>query len=130
MIDEKVKKEYLTLLDDIESLMKEKNKLDREVRTFRDQVQKIHGELFLEINLAKDDKGKALYSNERLRETKHRMALSENTEYINLCNKIRELDDKTRDIAIEYNKLIDKKYLLMVELGIPHNPELEQFPGV
>lgn len=128
MAEEKIKKEYLSLIDEIASLMKEKNKLDKEVRTLRDRIQVIHGELFLEINMAKDDKGKALYSNERLRETRHRLALNEHAEYISLRDKVRELNDKINDIVIDYNKLIDKKYLLMIELGIPHDPEMEKFP--
>ena len=124
------RKEYLALLDQIAELERKKLKLEKEQETVRDRQRIIHSELLLEINMAKDEKGKPIYSNEHLRRAALHLKLEEHEEYLELRKKSRLIEHERREIYIEYNNLIDRKQLLMFELGTALEVEMKKDPSI
>lgn len=122
--------EYLAVIDRIAALQREKNKLESKAADLRDRTGVIHAELLLDIGLARDEKGKPIYSNEDLRRAKLSIELDQNKEFVQLRSQLREIDTQVRDICVEYNKMVDHKYLLMLELGIPADTENEKYPDI
>jgi hypothetical protein len=112
------KKELSELVDSMTDLSQKRHTLYREIQKIRDKISIIHAKLVIDIGRAKDDKGKPVYSNEKLREAALTLSLNENEEYQRLKEKMRELDYEDTELDIEYHKLVDRRLLLLAELGL------------
>ncbi len=123
-------KEYLALLGRIAELQRRKLALEKDQQKLRDRMRRIHAQLVLDIGTAKDEKGKSIYSNEQLRDAALTLKLEQHDEYRESREQNRVLDHDVRGIVIDYNTLVDQKYLLMIELGIPVESENEKYPDV
>jgi hypothetical protein len=122
--------EYMALLDQIAELQRRKLSVEKQKQKLRDRIHIIRAKLTIEIGTAKDNKGKPVYSNESLRDAALTLKLEEHSEYSTLRDQLRRHDGEVSDIVIEYNKLVDQKYLLMTELGISSESEGEKYPDV
>ena len=71
-----------------------------------------------------------MYSNEHLRNSQLTLESQKNPEYEELLEELADIDDELSDITIQHNRLIDEKYLLIAEIGIPLESEGEQYPNV
>ena len=67
----------------------------------------------------RDEKGKPVYSNEKMREAELTLRLYKNLEFMELQAKRWEIDEAGDDLAAEHNRLTDVKYMYMMKLGIP-----------
>lgn len=112
------KKELAELIDSMTNLSQKRHTIHREQQKIRDRISIIRARLVIDIGKAKDDKGKLEYSNEQLREAALTLGLNENEEYQRLKEKLRELNDEDMEFDIEYHKLVDRRLLLLVELGL------------
>ncbi len=122
--------EYVALLDQIAVLQRKKLTLEKEQVEIRDRIRSIHAKLVLEVGTVKDGKGKLIHSNEQLRSAALTLKLQEHEEFREVREKSRAIDHEISEIVIEHNKLVDQKYLLMVELGISLKSEDEKYPDV
>jgi len=126
---EKTKLELMELIDRIADINRSIKKTGRDSGKLLEKAYLIRDRLVIEISQATNEKGKPLYSNEKLRESALRLKLAEHTEYQELWQRVNEIRDEENELAIEYNKLVDRKMILMAELGIPlQSADREQFP--
>jgi hypothetical protein len=121
---------YLALIEQIAELQRRKLALQKKQKKLQDRIRKIHAELLLEIGTKKDEKGKLVYSNEHLRGAALILRLDEHQDFLDLLEKRRSLDHEISEIAIEHNKLVDRKNLFMAELGISTEFDSEKYPNV
>jgi hypothetical protein len=117
-MSEETKKKLEEVIDKIADLASKRQKITRERRNIRDKTSVIRAKLVMEIATAKDDKGKLVYSNEKLREAALTLKLDKNEEFQRLKEKLWELDDQGETLAIEHNRLLDKRTLLFIKLGV------------
>jgi hypothetical protein len=122
--------EYVVLLDQIAELQRRKLAHEKEKEKLYDRIRPIHAKLVLEIGTTKDEKGKLVYSNEHLREAALTLKLDEHEGFRELSEKRRTISHEVSEIVIEYNRLVEQKYLLMVEMGIPLESEQEKYLDV
>ena len=122
--------EYLTLAEEITKLQRKRLSLRRNQRNIQHRMNSIRAKLLLEVGTTKDEKGRLLYSNEHLRDAALSVKLDEHAEYCALRESRNGLDDEISENGIEYDKLLDHKVMLMVELGIVAQPERDQNPDV
>jgi hypothetical protein len=122
---EEAKKELSEIIDRMADLAKKSHEIRKEQLKIRDRTSVIRARLLIDIAMAKDDKGKPVYSNEQLREAALTLRLDENEEYQRLKERLRELDDEGQALAIEHNRLANRRMLLMMEMGLvsPPSPE-------
>lgn len=113
------KDELLELVDAIASIRLKMKDLQRQRHDIIEECVAIRDNLLLEINFERDDKGKPRYTNEKLRQAALSIRLRRDPEFQKLKARRRELDEAIDRLAIEHNKLVDKKYILMAEVMGP-----------
>lgn len=123
-----IHQEFLSILEDIKRIDVKIKKISRDFRRLRAKMQSISAQCIVDIGSLKDEKGKLLFSNERMREAELTIRLNANTEYVDLREKLWALDEEQDGHVVEYNKLIDMKYMLMIKLGIPFDDGAEKYP--
>jgi hypothetical protein len=84
----------------------------------QDQVRILHAKALVDVALAKDAGGKALYTSEATRQAAVTVRLSENDEYRGLVEKIQALRAEEQALAIKMLELEGRKEVLMLELGL------------
>ncbi len=119
---EEVRKELLEMIDTITDLARKSHEIRKEEMKIRDRTSVIRAKLLIDIATAKDEKGKPVYSNQHLREAALTLGLDENEEYQRLKERLRELGDEDRVLAIEHRRLLDRRTLLMIEMGLESPP--------
>ena len=98
-----------SIIDDIADLSQKRHQLQIERRAIQDKIILTSAKIKIDIGMVKDDKGKSVYSNQRLRDAEHTVRRAE----------IQRIDDEIQSIIIEQTRLEGHKMLLMLELGIP-----------
>lgn len=116
------KKELSELIDNIADLSKERQTIHKKQQQIRDKINVIRAKLIIDIGTARDDRGKPVYSNEHLRNAALTLRLDENEEYQRLKERLREFNNEDQDLIIEYNRLVDRRLLLLAELGLLSPP--------
>ncbi len=119
---EGARKELSEIIDAIADLARKSHEIRKEEMKIRDRTSVIRAKLLIDIATAKDERGKPIYSNQHLREAALTLGLDENEEYKRLRERLRELDDEDRVLAIEHRRLLDRRTLLMIEMGLESPP--------
>ena len=114
-----VKRELLEIVDRIAQIATQIDKIQNEQARMRDRLVVMRAELVIDIAAAKDERGKPLYSNEKLREAALTLRLAEHEGFQELVERRRALNDQVKTLAIENNRLVDRKEVLMIEMGSP-----------
>ena len=117
-MNREIKKELSELIDNITDLSKKRQTIHKEQQQIRDKINIIRAKLIIDIGTAKDDRGKPVYSNEQLRNAALILRLDENGEYQQLKERLRELNNEDQELVIDYNRLVDRRLLLLVEVGV------------
>ena len=112
-----VKKELLEIVDRIAQINGEMDKIQNEHTKIRDRIMVMRAEIVIDIGTAKDETGKPLYSNQKLRDAALTLKLADHQEFQEVVETRRALSDKLRALAIEHNRLVDRKEILMIEMG-------------
>ncbi len=120
--------EYLSILEDIRGVDIEIKKNQRRSRRLRSKMENIRAQLIVDIGSLKDEKGKLVFSNERMRGAELTLRSNNNSEYVDYREELWTLEEKLDDLVTEYNKLIDIKYMLMIKLGLPFDEGAEKYP--
>ena len=108
-----------SIIDDIADLSQKRHQLQIERRAIQDKIILTSAKIKIDIGMVKDDKGKSVYSNQRLRDAEHTVRLSDDPEFQSQRAEIQRIDDEIQSIIIEQTRLEGHKMLLMLELGIP-----------
>lgn len=111
----KISKELLEIIDRMADLDREIEVHHKRRQSLRDKINIIRARHLVKISLERDDKGKPLYPSERVRQAAVTVRSADDPEYVDLQHKIIELDDKA-DQVIEYNRLAEKKHILILEM--------------
>ena len=126
MLTAEIKKELLTIIDNIAELEKRRNELRQQEYDVRDRINFIRAKDLVQIAVGKDSKERLIYPSEQVREAALVIALDQNSEYRTLRDKLRLLENKLQEITIEHRRLFDRKALLMLEAGfvssMPNEP--------
>ena len=115
---QETRKDLLQVIEGIADVDRKRLKIRRERDNILDRTRVIHAQLVLDIASAKDESGKPLYSNEQARQAALTLRWAENEDSQRLTKRQRELYEEDDSLAIEHNRLIDRKELLMLELGL------------
>ncbi len=115
----KTEQEYLATLEEIRATSKALRSNSRERRKISLRMEKLRAAHIVAIGSDRDEKGKLLFSNEKMREAELMLRLHDDSEYMALHEKRLELDEKGDDLVADHNHLTDLKYLHMIKLGIP-----------
>ena len=113
-MDEESKKELLAIVDQIADLDKKISEIGKQRRKIWNRTSVIRAQLIVDIATAKDERGKTIYSNEKLREAALTLKLEENEKYQELTGKGWELDTEESTLATEHNRLVGRKEILMM----------------
>ena len=112
-------KDIFTELQEIVDRMGELDIIIDQHHAERDELQErlrlIRARHHVAVALEKDDSGKPLYPSEKVREAAITVHLSEDPEYLELRKKIKS-KDWAADYILEFNRLVDRKQLLMLEI--------------
>lgn len=112
-----VREELLQIVDAIAQFDTQIHEIRRQKDKIRDRIQMIRSELVMDIGTAKDEKGKRIYSNEKLREAALTLRLAEHEEFQELRGRLRGLDEEERGLFIEYNRLVGRREVLMLDIA-------------
>ena len=113
------KNELFALVDEIANIRLRMKDLQQQRREIVEKCVAIRDNLLIEVNFERDEKGKPKYTNEKLRQAALSIRLRADTQFQELKARRKELDDEIDRLAVEHNKLIDKKYILMAEIAGP-----------
>lgn len=119
---EETRRELSEIIDRIADLARKRHEIGKERDKIMDRTSVIRAKLVIDIATAEDDRGKRIYSNEQLRQAALTLRLNEHEEYRRLKEKLRELDYEAKALAIEHNRLEDRKMLLALEMGLISPP--------
>ena len=114
---EEARRELYDIIDKIAELERKLHIIRREKRELTDTANAIRARYMVEIGTAKDHRAKGLYSTRDLRQAVLTLRLDENAEYQALKRRLWELDDAERSLAIEHQRLVDRRTLRMLEMG-------------
>ena len=114
---EEARRELYEITDSIAELERKLHTIRREKRELTDRANAIRARLVMEIGTAKDHRQRRLYSTRDLRQAVLTVRLDENDEYQALKRRLWELDDAERTLAIEHQRLADRRTLRMLEMG-------------
>lgn len=112
---EKAKEEVLDIVDQMANLEKKIRELGRQRDEVQAEMQLIRARILLEVAKEKDERGKAVYSNEKLRQAALTVRLAEHNEYQTLRGKQRSLRDQHDDLLIELKRLSERKNVLTAD---------------
>jgi hypothetical protein len=119
---EEARRELSETIDRIAALARKRHEIGKERDKIMDRTSVIRARLVIDIATAEDERGKRIYSNEQLRKAALTLRLNEDEEYQRLKEKLRELDYEAQSLAIEHNRLEDRKMLLAFEMGLISPP--------
>lgn len=123
-MDEDSKKKLLNISDEMAELKKRLYEIgEHHASKIRKKLGIIDAQLVKDIAFATDENGNRIYSNDKIRRAELTLRKSKNEEYQKLLKKLRDLRDKEMDLAIQYNKLVDQKAILMSEIGLDSNSD-------
>jgi hypothetical protein len=125
-MEEEARRELSETVDRIADLARKRHEIRKERDKILDRTGVIRAKLIIDIATTEDDKGKRIYSNQQLRKAALTLRLDENEEYQRLRKKLRELDYEQEALAIEHNRLVHRKALLELEMGMHLSQELTQ----
>jgi len=94
-------------------LERKRKENDRKLRELYDKTSPIRDHVVKDVCLETDVHGKRIYSNQTLRRAEFNIRLSENEEYQRLVKEIKSLREKNEEVNFEYNRLLDKRDLLL-----------------
>lgn len=114
---EEARRELYDITDKIATLERKLHDIRSEKRKLTDRANSIRARFMVEIGTAKDHRQRSLYSNRELRQAVLTVRLDENAEYQALKRRLWELDDAERSLAIEHQRLTDRRTLRMLEMG-------------
>jgi len=114
---EEARKELYDIADKVAELEKEQHKIARGRREMTDRVAAIRARLILEIAASSQSGDAQPYLNPQVVEAVLTLKLSEHEEYQRLKNDLWELDDAERTLAIEHQRLVDRRTVRLLEMG-------------
>jgi hypothetical protein len=117
-MDRESKEQLLDIIDTIAGLEDKIVEVERERRRVVARLEVIRARVTLDVGRARDDGARLLYTNEHSRHAAVILRLDENGDYQSLRERSWQLEDQSRGLAIERDKLLDRRLILMVELGI------------
>ena len=112
---EETKEELLNLVDQMAALDKQSREVGRKLGEIREKIQLIRARLLLEIAQERDERGKPIYSNEKLREAAVTVRLAEHDEYQVLHEREKALRREHEDLLLELRGLAGRKELLTAD---------------
>jgi hypothetical protein len=112
---EETKEELLNLVDQMAALDKQDRELSRQLGEIREQAQLIRARILLDVAQERDERGKPVYSNEKLREAAVTVKLAEHDEYQTLREKEKVLRGEHDELVLELRRLSLRKELLSVD---------------
>ena len=106
-------------LQEIVDRMAELDGLIDEHHAKRDVLQEklrlIRARHHVAVSLERDENGKPLYPSEKVREAAITVRLAEDSEYLATRKEIRSMDGDA-EFVLEFNRLADRKYVLVLEI--------------
>jgi hypothetical protein len=114
--------ELRRIVDELADYERQRHQLHMEVEKLREQSRLISARIQVDVAIAKDDKGKPLYSNQNVRDAAVTVKLAEDEALQTLKPEIDRLNNEIRSIQIEQNRLSMHKQILMLELGLQPPP--------
>lgn len=110
--------ELLKIVDEIAELDRKRRKLNNRIREIIERTGVIVARVELDIAMLTDENGKRIYSNEGMRRAERTLRLGEHEEYQKLKQNRKELEDEQGEIIIEYNRLVYRRLILMLAMGL------------
>lgn len=110
--------DLLQLVDQIADLDRKRRHLSKQVFEIRDKMNPIVSRIELDVAMATDDKGKRIYSNQGMRRAERTLRLENHQEYQWLKRKLRDLQNEEDMVGIEYNRLVQRRQILMLAIGL------------
>ena len=114
---EEASRELYDITDKMAELEKKLHTISREKRDLTDRDNAIQAKVVMEIGTARDHRQRRLYRTRDLRQAVLTLRLDEDDEYQALKSRLWELDDAERSLAIEHQRLADRRTLRMLEMG-------------
>ena len=111
--------ELFALVDKTANIRLRMKDLEQQRRDIVEKCVAIRDKLLIEVNFERDDKGKPKWTNERLRQAALSIRLRADTQFQELKARRKGLDVEIDRLAVEHNKLVDKKYILMADIAGP-----------
>lgn len=112
-MNEEEKKELLELVDQMAKLVKKIKDSKEKYREIRwNKMQPIWADIMMDISMARDERGKKIYSNAQMRSAELIRRLRKNKEYQELEERRRVSRNEKGDLIAEYNRLVDHKAIL------------------
>jgi hypothetical protein len=112
---EETKEELLNLVDQMAALDKKRHEVSRKLGEIREKIGLIQARLLLEVAQERDESGKPIYSNEKLREAAVRVRRAEDDTYQELHEAEKALRHEHEDLIVELNRLSARKELLTAD---------------
>lgn len=128
-MDPDTKKQFLAAVDRLAEVDRSQHAAERTRQKLWARFELIRSQHILEIGLAKDSRGKAVYSNEDLRRASLEVRLSTDEAYQAVVSELRQVEAEIDEAVTEHNRLVDQKALLMLELGL-RPPSGEEIPEI
>jgi len=115
---EEARQELYDIADRIAELEKQQHRIARDRREMTDRATVIRARLILEIAASSQSGGDTqVYQNAQVVEAVLTLKLSEHEEYQRIKNDLWELDDAERTLAIEHQRLVDRRTVRLLEMG-------------
>ena len=105
--------ELLNLVNQIADLDKKVREIDRQRNEIREKMRLIRARVLLEVAQEKDERGKIVYSNEKLRQAAVTVRLAEADEYQALRSEERALVAEHDGLVNELRRLSEQKEIWM-----------------
>ncbi len=107
------KERLLGIIDQIAKLRERRYGIIEKEREISNDEQIIRAMHIKDISMAKDNKGKKIYSNERLRYAELALRLQKDEKYQGFEKKYKKLKNEAVRLRIESDRLVDRKAILM-----------------
>ncbi len=120
---EETRKKLLKLIDQVADIERKRLDIRRERESIFERTRVIRAQLVLDIASARDDRGRPRYPNEQTREAALTLKLAEHEEWRRLSDRLRKLYEEDDLLAIEHNRLADRKAVSMMEMGLAASPD-------
>jgi hypothetical protein len=114
-VAEETKEELLNLIDQMADIDKKSREVGRKLGEIREETRLIRARLLVNVTQEKDERGKPIYSNDKLREAAVTVRLAEHDEYQALHEKEKVLRYEHDDLLIELRRLSARKELLTAD---------------
>lgn len=119
---ESARVELLKLVESMADIDEKLREIQKKKQPLLNSSRLIRARLTLDISSEVDEKGRRVYTNDRMRAAALTIKLAENEEYQRLGEELDKLHEEEDPLMSKYERLSAKKAILMLDFGLELPP--------